>query len=279
MEEILSLFESSIHQVVLGKKLNWIGLHSKIYSITNSTTNLSILSEMKTRMMEIVARVIVRLEEGEEKFVEKIDFIDSLSTKLFKGRTWALSNEPELLILGSSTFLFISHEMKMEEKMKRSLIEKIEKKKNDMAKFLPKFELKGEKKEEVPLPRWYFTRTKNVLNDFDITLFPTEGERKAMVKTYLPLPRLGFTLDNILSGGECKYLIEEAKKVGFASILDEFLPNERDNKRVLLMCPKLEKILWERMSGISEDFFFFLTDFRTVYFEGRRIKGSTANRV
>lgn len=107
---------------------------------------------------------------------------------------------------------------------------------------------------QKPFPRTRFTRTKNILHDLDDISFlrPSAFSPDQVKYVDLHLDQMGFVLENVFSVDECRALISESKRVGYGSLEGEFLPSMRDNKRALIMCPKLADELWNRVKSFIE---------------------------
>jgi hypothetical protein len=68
----------------------------------------------------------------------------------------------------------------------------------------------------------------------------------------LPGVEGAFLVENLLSRVECASLIEESEKRGFQSLETEFLPEDRNNERILVVDPAMAAVLFDRLAPCME---------------------------
>ncbi len=56
-----------------------------------------------------------------------------------------------------------------------------------------------------------------------------------------------FEMENVLSASECASLIAQGEQRGFRSLEHEFLPEERNNERVLVLDTSFAQVVWKRI--------------------------------
>eukprot|EP01124_Arcella_intermedia_P026971 TRINITY_DN5191_c0_g2_i1.p1 TRINITY_DN5191_c0_g2~~TRINITY_DN5191_c0_g2_i1.p1 ORF type:complete len:708 (-),score=150.63 TRINITY_DN5191_c0_g2_i1:30-2153(-) len=88
------------------------------------------------------------------------------------------------------------------------------------------------------------------IHSYDFKFEPSEINREIICRTEITQTKnVAFCLHDVLSPSEASKIVEVAEQLEFKSLESEYPVWYRNNQRVLIRCPSLTKLVWERVKG------------------------------